>query len=275
MNVPNPMPIVAVLGFGTMGQALAGGLLKSGVATRDTLRVGVRRPHPQGVNPKDAGLGLPALLNVEAARAADALVLCVKPRDVEALMTQLREAGALDHHPLVISIAAGLSTALLAPQAPGCPVVRAMPNTPCAIGKGVTVLARGPGAEDAHLALARLLFTSLGAVLELEEKHMDTVTGLSGSGPAFIYLVLEAMAEGAVMRGLPRSVALELSARVAQGAAEMVLATGRHPAALRDDVTTPAGCTVAGLLVLEDGRLRSVVARGVEMAAKVAGELSK
>ena len=111
--------------------------------------------------------------------------------------------------------------------------------------------------------------------MELEEKHMDTVTGLSASGPAFIYMVLEAMAEGAVMRGLPRAVALELAARVAQGASEMVLATGRHPAALRDDVTTPAGCTVAGLLVLEDGRLRSVVARGVEMAAKVAGELSK
>jgi pyrroline-5-carboxylate reductase len=110
--------------------------------------------------------------------------------------------------------------------------------------------------------------------MELEEKHMDTVTGLSASGPAFIYTVLEAMAEGAVMRGLPRTVALELAARATQGAAEMVLASGRHPASLRDDVTTPAGCTVAGLLVLEDGRLRSVVARGVEMAAKVAGDLS-
>jgi pyrroline-5-carboxylate reductase len=275
MDAASPLPVIAILGFGTMGKALAGGLLKSGVATRDTLRVGVRRPHPQGVNPKGDDLGLPALLNVEAARAAGTLVLCVKPMDVEALMTQLREAGALDHHPLVISIAAGLSTARLSPQAPGCPVVRAMPNTPCAISRGVTVLVRGPGAEDPHLALARTLFTSLGAVLELEEKHMDTVTGLSGSGPAFIYMVLEAMAEGAVMRGLPRPVALELSARVALGAAEMVLATGRHPAALRDDVTTPAGCTVAGLLVLEDGRLRSVLARGVEMAAKVAGELSK
>ncbi|MDR3669525.1 MAG: pyrroline-5-carboxylate reductase [Holophaga sp.] len=275
MEVETTLPIIAIMGFGTMGKALAGGLLKSGLASRDTLRVGVRRAHPQGGNAKDDGMGLATMLNVEAARTADTLVLCVKPRDIEALMAQLRESGALDHHPLVISIAAGLSTANLAPLAPGCPVVRAMPNTPCAIGRGVTVLTRGPGAEDGHLALARSLFTCLGAVLELEEKHMDTVTGLSGSGPAFIYMVLEAMAEGAVMRGLPRSVALELSARVAQGAAEMVLATGRHPAALRDDVTTPAGCTVAGLLVLEDGRLRSVVARGVEMAAKVAGELSK
>jgi pyrroline-5-carboxylate reductase len=275
MDVSTPLPVVAILGYGTMGKTLAGGLLKSGVATRDTLRIGVRRPHPQGVAPKDDGLGLITLINADAARAAGALVLCVKPRDVEPLMARLREAGALDHHPLVISIAAGLSTGRLAPQAPGCPVVRAMPNTPCAIGRGVTVMARGSGADDAHMALASLLFSPLGTVMELEEKHMDTVTGLSASGPAFIYMVLEAMAEGAVMRGLPRSVALELAARVAQGASEMVLATGRHPAALRDDVTTPAGCTVAGLLVLEDGRLRSVVARGVEMAAKVAGELSK
>jgi len=275
MDPSTPLPIIAILGFGTMGKALASGLLKSGVGSRETLRIGVRRPHAQGVSPKADALGLTAQINVDAARGAGTLVLCVKPMDVEALMTRLREAGALDHHPLVISIAAGLSTARLAPQAPGCPVVRGMPNTPCAIGKGVTVLARGPGAEDHHLALARSLFTSLGTVLELEEKHMDTVTGLSASGPAFIYMVLEAMAEGAVMRGLPRAVALELAARVAQGSAEMVLATGRHPAALRDDVTTPAGCTVAGLLVLEDGRLRSVVARGVEMAAKVAGELSK
>ena len=273
---PTPaLPTIAIMGFGTMGQALASGLLTSGVATRDSLRVGVRRPHPQGMSAKENKLGLPMHLNIDAAKGASTLVLCVKPKDMEALLTQLQEAGALDHHPLVISIAAGMSTARLAPMAPGCPVVRAMPNTPCAIGAGVTVLVRGPGAEDAHLALARSIFTSLGAVLELEEKHMDTVTGLSGSGPAFIYMVLEAMAEGAVMRGLPRPVALELAARVAQGAAEMVLATGRHPASLRDDVTTPAGCTVAGILVLEDGRLRSVVARGVEMAAKVAGELSK
>ena len=275
MNVTTPLPVIAILGYGTMGKTLASGLLKSGVATRDTLRIGVRRPHPQGIAPKDDGLGLTTLINADAARLASTLVLCVKPRDVEALLTRLRDAHALDHHPLVISIAAGLTTGRLAPQVPGCPVVRAMPNTPCAIGRGVTVLARGPLAEDSHLALADLLFTPLGTVMELEEKHMDTVTGLSASGPAFIYMVLEAMAEGAVMRGLPRSVALELAARVAQGASEMVLATGRHPAALRDDVTTPAGCTVAGLLVLEDGRLRSVVARGVEMAAKVAGELSK
>jgi pyrroline-5-carboxylate reductase len=275
MSADSALPTIAILGFGTMGQALAGGLIKSGIASREHLRVGVRSPHPEGGAHKTSDLGITPVLNVEAAREASAIVVCVKPRDVESLMGQLRAAGALDHKPLVISIAAGLSTARITELAPGCPVIRAMPNTPCAIGLGTTVLTRGAGADDAHIQLAQTLFTPLGAVLELEEKHMDTVTGLSGSGPAFIYVVLEAMAEGAVMRGLPRHVATELAARVAKGAAEMVLATGRHPAALRDDVTTPAGCTVAGLLLLEDGRLRSVVARGVEMAAKVAGELSK
>jgi pyrroline-5-carboxylate reductase len=275
MANPPSQPTIAILGYGTMGKALAGGLLQGGIGTRESIRIGVRRPHPQGVHPKDNGLGLTTLLNVDAARGADAVVVCVKPMDVETLMDQLREAGSLDHRPLVVSIAAGLPTAKLAPLAPGCPIVRAMPNTPCAIGKGTTVIAGGPGADESHLALARDLFTPLGAVLELEEKHLDTVTGLSGSGPAFLYMVLEAMAEGAVMRGLPRPVATELAARVALGAAEMVLTTGRHPAALRDDVTTPAGCTVAGMLVLEDGRLRSVLARGVETAAKVAGELSR
>ena len=135
-------PSLALLGFGVMGQALAGGLLKTGLATRESLRVGVRRP--QVSQPKAEALGLTLQGNLEAARGAAAIVLCVKPKDVEGLLTQLREGGALDHHPLVISIAAGVATARLAPQAPGCPLVRAMPNTPCAIGKGAIVLARGP-----------------------------------------------------------------------------------------------------------------------------------
>ncbi len=272
MSHATSLPATALLGFGTMGRALATGLLAQGLATPKTLRVGARRPDVARAHAEPLGLG--ALHPEEAARGAEVLVLAVKPRDVDGLLHRLREAGALDHHPLIVSIAAGVRTASLAERAPGCPLVRAMPNTPCAIGKGVTVVCHGPGAGAAHLDLARRIFGCLGAVLELDEKHMDTVTGLGGSGPAFIYLVLEAMAEGAVMRGMPRGVALELAARVALGASEMLLATGRHPASLRDDVTTPAGCTIAGLLALEDGRIRSVLARGVETAAKVAGELA-
>ena len=119
------------------------------------------------------------------------------------------------------------------------------------------------------------IFSTMGRTMELEEKHMDTVTALSASGPAFIYVVLESLADGGVMRGLPRAAAIELAAQAALGAAEMVLQTGRHPAALKDDVTTPAGCTIAGILAMEDGRIRSVLARGIETAARAAGELGK
>lgn len=266
------LPVTALLGFGTMGRALATGLLAQGLATPRSLRVGARRPDAAQAHAE--ALGLVARHPEEAARGAEILVLAVKPRDVDGLLCRLEESDALDHHPLVISIAAGVRTASLAERAPGCAIVRAMPNTPCAIGKGVTVVCAGPGAETRHLELAQRIFGCMGAVLQLDEKHMDTVTGLGGSGPAFIYLVLEAMAEGAVMRGMPRAVALELAARVALGASEMLLATGRHPASLRDDVTTPAGCTIAGLLALEDGRIRSVLARGVETAGRVAGELA-
>lgn len=150
-----------------------------------------------------------------------------------------------------------------------------MPNTPCHIGRGMTVVSRGAEATDEHVAVAVAIFETMGRVLELEEKHMDTVTGLSASGPAFIYVIIEALADGGVMRGLPRGAAIELAAQMTLGAAEMVLKTGRHPASLKDDVTTPAGCTIAGILALEDGRIRSVLARGVETAARVAGELGK
>jgi pyrroline-5-carboxylate reductase len=271
------LPSIALLGFGTMGQVMATGLLRAGLTKPADIHIGVRRPHQAEMAAQALAKARSLTLHTaaEAAARAAVVVLAVKPKDVDGLLALLREKGALDHHPLVISIAAGMSTKHLAAEIAGCPVVRAMPNTPCAIGQGATVICRGPGAEADHMELARAIFTPLGAVLELDEKHMDTVTGLSGSGPAFIYLMLEAMAEGAVMQGLPRATALELAARVAQGAAAMVLASGRHPAALRDEVTTPAGCTAAGILALEDGRIRSVLARGVETAAKRAGELSR
>ncbi len=136
------------------------------------------------------------------------------------------------------------------------------------------MLSPGQRAGAAHLKLARALFAPLGRVVELEEKHMDTVTGLSASGPAFVYVILEALADGGVARGLPRGTALEMAAQMVYGAAAMVLETGRHPASLKDDVTTPAGCTIAGILALEDGKIRSVLSRAVEVAALRAGELA-
>ena len=173
----------------------------------------------------------------------------------------------------MVSTCAGVKLAQFEQWLPDCQLVRAMPNTPCLIRDGMTVLSPGRGASDEQLALAKKIFAAVGRVLVLDEKHMDVVTGLSGSGPAFAFVILEALADGGVMMGLPRQAAIELAAQTLQGAGRLVLETGTHPAALKDEVTTPAGCTIAGLLTMEDGNIRSTLARAIQEATKVAAEL--
>jgi len=266
---------IAVIGTGTMGRSIVSGLLSAGKIRRASLRGAARSKSTAARAFAESGVrcGTDA---AAAAAGADIVLLAVKPKDVAKAAESLRPALGKGRRTLVVSIAAGVSTAAIEEALGGrAPVIRAMPNTPCLIGKGMTVLSKGSRATDRDVALAREIFLPLGRVLELEEKHMDTVTGLSASGPAFMYVIIEALADGGVMRGLPRHVATELVAQMTLGAAEMVLTTGRHPAALKDDVTTPAGCTIAGILALEDGRIRSVLARGVETAARVAGELGR
>lgn len=264
---------IAVLGLGMMGQAIAGGLLKAHQPKR--LLAGTTRTRATAARLK-AQLGIQVGTdNVAAAAGADVLVLALKPLQVLEVARELAASGALAPRTLVVSIAAGVTTAQLEEiLGSRMAVIRAMPNTPCSIGCGTTVLAPGKRAGETHLATARRIFAPLGRVLELEEKHMNTVTGLSASGPAFVYVILEALADGGVARGLPRQTAIEMAAQMVYGAASMVLATGRHPAALKDDVTTPAGCTIAGILALEDGRIRSVLSRAVEVASVRAGELA-
>ncbi len=266
---------IAVIGTGTMGRSIVSGLVASGKVRRGSIAATARSRSSAGAAEAELGIRC-GLDNAAAAAGADVVLLCVKPRDAGKAAESVRDSLRKGRRTLVVSIAAGVTTAYLEEALGGrAPVIRAMPNTPCLIGKGMTVLSKGARAEGRDVALAREIFLPLGRVLELEEKHMDTVTGLSASGPAFIYVVIEALADGGVMRGLPRQVATELVAQMTLGAAEMILRTGRHPAALKDDVTTPAGCTIAGVLALEDGRIRSVLARGVETAAKVAGELAR
>ena len=266
-------PKLAILGFGTMGQAICAGLVEaSGYPAGLIHAVDI---HPAASKARAETLGIRLSNAVEAAaKEAEVVLLCVKPKELKDLLSGLTAAGALDHKPLLVSIAAGTNLAFLDAHTPeGTPLVRAMPNTPCSIRKGMTVLAPGKGVTEAQLATARALFEPLGRVMDLDEKHMDAVTGLSASGPAFMFVILESLAEGGVQCGLPRAVAVELAAQMTLGAASMVLETGRHPAALKDEVTTPAGCTIAGLMVLEDGRIRSVVARGIERATQVAAGL--
>jgi pyrroline-5-carboxylate reductase len=150
-----------------------------------------------------------------------------------------------------------------------------MPNTPCIVGQGMTVICPGTHVQASDIESTYGIFQAVGQCMELEESHFDAVTGLSGSGPGYLYLIMEALADGGVRVGLPREVALKIVTQTVLGAATMVQQTGRHPAALRDDVTTPAGCTIGGLLIMEDGKIRSVLARAVEEATQIAAQLGK
>ena len=214
--------------------------------------------------------------NVEACRDATVVLLAVKPHEVSAVVDN-DEMRKLLAGKLVISIAAGVRLSQLAGWLPGSSVIRAMPNTPCLIGEGMTVIARGAGVTDTQAGAAMEVFRAVGRCIEMDDKLMDAVTSLNGSGPAFAYVFLEAMCDGAVRMGLRRDAAMEIAAQMFQGAARMVLQTRatsrRQP--LKDQVTTPAGCTIAGLLTMEDGRIRSVIARAVEEAAIVAGKLGQ
>ena len=263
---------LGIIGAGVMGQTLAKGLIASGLIERERLWAGEKN----AAACKSARHSLHIPVETDFHRrvpAADLILVCVKPDDAASVAAALVGAG-LQPHTLLISILAGVSTEKLESLlgAPN-PVVRAMPNTPCIVGEGMTVVCRGKNASSHDLARARQIFEAVGKCLATDEKHFDAITALSGSGPAYLYLIMEALADAGVRVGLPRQLALTLVAQAMLGAATMVLSTGRHPAALRDDVTTPAGCTIGGILVLEDGRIRSVLARAVEEATMIAAHL--
>ncbi len=264
---------LGVIGMGVMGQTILKGLLQSGALTPD---------HAWGTSRSAktceavaAAIGVPVEPNIrERLGSAGVLVLCVKPAQVPAALSAVKAAGTLRPGTLLISIAAGVDLQQLANLLGTVnPWVRAMPNTPCVVGEGMTAICPGEHATSAHLAQARQVFECVGMVAETEERHFDAITALSGSGPAYQYLIMEAMADAGVRVGLPRDLALTLVAQTARGAARMVQTSGRHPAALRDDVTTPAGCTIGGLLMLEDGKIRSVLARAIEEATRIAAKL--
>lgn len=205
----------------------------------------------------------------ELTAASDIVLLAVKPAQLEAALRDLVRAG-LRPDALVISIAAGVSIERIEAQLDErTPVVRAMPNTPSFVGQGMTAIAAGSHATKEHLAIVERLFGAVGVCITIEERLLNAVTAISGSGPAYVYLIIEALADAGVRVGLPRDVAMQLVTQTVLGAAVMVQQSDRHPAALRDDVTTPAGCTIGALLVLEDGKIRSVLARAVEEARNV------
>jgi pyrroline-5-carboxylate reductase len=211
----------------------------------------------------------------EAIPSTGLVLLCTKPSQARSVLSLVADSG-LPSDALLISVLAGVTTNQLEGMlARPNPWVRAMPNTPCVVGHGMTVVCRGEHADESHLALAERIFSAVGRCLVVDEAYCNAITALSGSGPAYMYLVMEALADAGVRVGLPRGMALTLVAQTMLGSASMVLTSDRHPASLRDDVTTPAGCTIGGLLMLEDGKIRSVLARAVEEATRIVDKLGQ
>jgi len=262
---------IAVIGAGKMGGILLQAYLKRELFRPDQACATVQ--HADKAAALSKSLGIPVYTdNVKAVRQADIVLVCVKPQVVRGVIEQMRPA--LSSSKLVVSIAASVPTAYIEKAAPsGVPVVRAMPNTPCFVGQGMTAVSGGSHAKPHHLEAARKLFEVVGRSVIVDEKHMDAITGLSASGPAFIYIILESLAEAGVKVGLPRDLATLLSSQTVLGAASMVLETGDHPALLKEAVTTPAGCTIDGILELEDGKLRVTLIKAVVKAAQRAKEL--
>lgn len=262
---------IAIIGIGTMGRAIASGLVHTGVVAASQLALADRDVSvARELASQLTGARVASDVS-SACESADVVLLCVKPNDVAQVLAGLHTLPA---HALVVSIAAGVTLSTLEELTGGQrPVVRAMPNTPCLIAQGHTVLSAGRHATPEHLLVVEQIFRALGTCQVLAEKHLDAVTALSASGPAFVYVMIEALAAGGLACGLPRDVSTFMAARTALGAAAMVLDTGSHPAELRDQVSSPGGCTIAGLLALEDGGFRSVVSRAVEVTTRTAAGL--
>lgn len=262
---------IAIIGAGKLGETLLKALLEAKVVLPEQITVTTR--HAENSDRKGKAYGVSATTdNAAAVRAADIIIVSVKPQAMAEALASIRKV--VRKNQIVISTAASVATPYIERAlGSGIPVIRTMPNTACLVRAGMTGIAAGKHAKREHLAVAESIFSALGRVLVLDEKHMDAVTGLSASGVAFMYVTLESMAEGGVAAGLPREIATELAAQTMLGAARMVLETREHPAKLKDVVTTPAGTTIDGLLELESGGLRVTLIKTVMRATKRASEL--
>lgn len=258
-----------------MGEALVRGLLRAGAPGA---RIRVADPDPARRQALEAlGLGTSAD-NPEVVASSEIVILAVKPDRVEAVLAELAKAGATDlSRPLWVSIAAGTPLARLERALPrGTRIVRAMPNTPALVGEGATAIAANAQAREADREAARAIFSGVGLVWEApHEGLLDAVTGLSGSGPAYVFVLLEALADAGVRTGLPRGPAQELAVQTVLGAAKLARETGRHPAELKDRVTSPGGTTIAGLARLEARGFRAAILEAVEAATNRSRELAE
>ncbi len=252
-----------------MASALVHGVVQAGVVARDSIAVSDAIPAVAEKLARDCGVAMQT--NDQLVAFADALVLCMKPNDALAALRSIRDRAA---NKLVISIVAGLPITKLQDAAgPAVRIIRVMPNTPALIGRGASAYSLGETATPADADFAARLLGSVGLAVGVKEELLDVVTGLSGSGPAYVYLVIEALSDAGVLMGLPRDLSLQLAAQTVAGSAEMVLKTGRHPAVLREEVTSPGGTTIAGLEALEAGAVRSSFLSAVRASTTRAREL--
>jgi pyrroline-5-carboxylate reductase len=254
---------IGVIGAGNMGTTILEGLLDAGAATADQLMASDPR-EARRRELDERGVRTSAS-NLEVARFAELLVLATKPQVFDRMLTEIASGTGPDT--LVVSIAAGIPIAAIESQlAPGTRVIRTMPNTPALVGAGATAIAPGTHVSDEDLATVEALFSSIGITEVLEESLLDAVTGLSGSGPAFIFVIIDALSDAGVKVGLHRTTAQRLAAQTVLGAAKMLIETGEHPGKLKDMVASPGGTTIAGLHTLEAGGLRKTLMDAVENA---------
>jgi pyrroline-5-carboxylate reductase len=265
---------IAVLGAGVMGESLLSGLLRAGRRPVDLL---LTERRPDRARELTERYGVDIVSNIEAARKADTLVLVVKPQDMGDLLDEI--AATVRPGQLVVSLAAGITTGFIESRLPdGVPVVRVMPNTPALVDEGMAAISRGTHCDEEHLAAAEDLLTATGRVIRVPEKQQDAVTAISGSGPAYIFFVVEAMIEAGVHLGLPRSTSSELVVQTVVGSAKLLRETGEHPTVLRERVTSPGGTTAAAVRELEDHKVRAAFLTAMEAArnrsrALAAGEV--
>lgn len=256
------MSQTAILGAGVMGETLLSGLLRAGRPV-DSLLVGERR-HERAAELTER-YGVRVVDNAEAAREAETVALVVKPQDMGDLLAEV--AGVLRPGQLVVSLAAGITTGFIESRVPdGVAVVRVMPNTPALVDEGMAAISAGSHCDEAHLATAESLLSATGRVLRVPEKQQDAVTAISGSGPAYVFFVVESMIEAGVHLGLPRGVATDLVVQTVVGSAKMLRETGEHPTVLREQVTSPGGTTAAALRELEVHKVRAAFLTAMEAA---------
>jgi pyrroline-5-carboxylate reductase len=261
--------VIAILGAGKMGEALISGLLRAGRNPADVIVV-VRRP-ARGAELRET-YGVAALSAADAAKTADTLVITVKPQDMSALLDEIAPHVPADR--LVISVAAGIPTALIERRLGAeVPVVRVMSNTPVHVDQAMSVISAGRYAGEDHLRRAEELLQPVGKVLRIPESQQDAATALSGSGPAYVYFLVEAMVDAGILLGIPRATALEMVNQAVYGAARMLRDTGEHPVILREAVTSPGGTTISAIRELERHGVRAAFLAAIEAARDRGAEL--